>query len=301
MDVSYPLTVMLLAAAAQVQFVDVTRDAGIDFRHRNFATATKHLVETMGSGAAFLDYDQDGLLDIYSIQGAPLQPHPAAGPPNRLYRNLGNGRFQDITSRAGVGDTGYGMGAAVGDYDNDGDPDLYVTNFGANLDFQTNTLYRNRGELWFEDATIRAGLSKDAFLLVGFGTRFFDYDNDGDLDLLITNCGGAPQLLRNDGGNSSGWLTLSLEGQPSNRDGVGALIRARLGERTLVRQKTGGGSYLSAGDGRLHLGLGTAQQVDSLEIVWPSGKRQVLSDVTANQFLALREDDPGTSSSSTRR
>lgn len=178
------LTLNLLAALCHaqmaVQFVDVTAEAGITFKHINGATDRKFYLETMGSGAGFLDYDNDGDLDLYIVNGAPLPGFETAGPPtNRLYQNNGDGTFADVTAAAGVGDTSYSMGCVAADYDNDGDPDLYVTNFGENL------LYRNNGDGTFTDVTSYAG--------VGNGQKwssscaFVDYNHDGSLDLYVVN------------------------------------------------------------------------------------------------------------------
>ena len=176
------LNLLIATSHAQMsaQFVDVTAEAGITFKHVNGASDRKFYLETMGSGAAFFDYDSDGDLDLYIVNGAPLPGFEAAAPPkNTFYRNNGNGRFSDVTAAAGVGDTGYGMGCVAADYDNDGDTDLYVTNFGENL------LYQNNGDGTFTDATVHAG--------VGNGQKwssscaFVDYDHDGDLDLYVVN------------------------------------------------------------------------------------------------------------------
>ena len=174
------LLTTLCYAQMAVQFVDATAEAGIAFKHINGATDRKFYLETMGSGAAFLDYDNDGDLDLYIVNGAPLPGFEAAGPPkNILYQNDGNGVFTDVTAAAGVGDTSYGMGCVAADYDNDGDPDLYVTNFGENL------LYQNNGDGTFTNATAHAG--------VGNGQKwssscaFVDYDHDGNLDLYVVN------------------------------------------------------------------------------------------------------------------
>lgn len=118
---------------AEIHFTRVTEEAGIQFRHFNGVTGEKHLVETMGGGAAFFDYDNDDNLDIYLVNGAPLtEKMPDILPENQLYRNNGDGTFTNVTEQAGVGDTGYGIGCCVADYDNDGNRDLFVTNFGQN-------------------------------------------------------------------------------------------------------------------------------------------------------------------------
>ena len=128
-------------AEDKISFIDITEAAGLGFQHVDGRSGQRYFLETVGSGAAFFDYDGDGLIDIYFVNSADLPGFSSPEPPtNQLYRNNGNGTFTDVTEQAGVGDTGYGAGCAVGDYDNDGDPDLYVTNFGANV------LYRNNGD-----------------------------------------------------------------------------------------------------------------------------------------------------------
>lgn len=527
-------------------FKEVARSAGIDFGHQNSPTSQKYLLEITGSGVALLDYDGDGWLDIYFVNGARLEdPMPARRRPdkrdprfwNRLYRNLQDGTYQDVTEEAGVKGEGYGMGAAVGDFDNDGDPDLYVTNFGpnllyrnngdktfsdvttsaatgdprwsasaaffdydrdgfldlyvtnyvdfrfdnntfcgdkqagyrtychpgvfsgaadrlyrnngdgtfsdlskatgvaipegqglgvvsgdydldgyqdiyvandslmnflyrggpdhkfeevsfltnvgysgdgqaqagmgtdlgdyngdgfpdlvvTNLSFEGTTLYRNERDGSFADVSIQAGL-QDSRLLVGFGMRFLDFDNDGDLDLftvnghvvdnvhlyrdvltfrqpkqlyeneadkflnwgeragpplntprvgrgaafgdvdndgdvdvVVANCGGPGELLLNQAGNGQNWLQTRLIGTRSNRDAVGARLILKVGEKTLHRQKKGGSSYLAAHDPRVHFGLGSANRVDSLEVFWPSGERQVLRDLEVDRVITVTE------------
>ena len=177
------------APAPEVRFVDATQTAGIEFEHRNSATPSKYLLETMGGGVALLDYDNDGRLDIFFTNGARLDDQmvegklPDKADPafwNRLYRQTDTGTFVDVTQKAGVSGAAqnqYGMGAAVGDYDNDGLQDLYVTNFGR------NTLYRNAGDGTFADVTDRARVQGGGW---SASAGFFDYDNDGKLDLFVT-------------------------------------------------------------------------------------------------------------------
>ncbi len=172
--------VLALSASpvGEVRFSDGTAAAGIDFVHYNAATEEKYMVETMGSGGGFFDFDGDGALDIYLVNGAPLPGSaPTTEPPrNALYRNDGAGSFEDVTERAGVAGKGYGMGMTAGDVDNDGDPDLYVTSFGPNV------FYRNRGDGTFEDATEEAGLAAGGW---STSAAFADYDADGYLDLYV--------------------------------------------------------------------------------------------------------------------
>lgn len=170
------------AALPDVRFVDVTRDAGLDFKHENAARGEKLLPETMGSGAAFFDGDGDGDPDLFLVNSTRWGHEPVdakAKATHAFYRNDGQGHFRDATAESGLAQTAFGMGVAVGDYDNDGDPDLYVTALGG------NSLYRNDGQGRFEDVTDAANARGGA----GWCTSatFFDMDRDGDLDLFA--CG----------------------------------------------------------------------------------------------------------------
>ncbi len=161
-----------------VQFHDVATTAGIDFRHFNGATGHYYYVETYGSGAGWLDADNDGWLDAYLVNGAPLQsPPPAPLPTSRLFRNGGDGTFADVTLAAHAGSTGYGMGCSAADYDNDGDQDLYIANFGPDV------LLQNQGGGSFANATAQAHLGDPGW---SSSCGFLDYDRDGDLDLFVT-------------------------------------------------------------------------------------------------------------------
>lgn len=171
--------------SAEVQFVDATTAAGIDFQHVDGRTGEKYLIETLGSGALFFDFDLDGHLDLYIVNATHIPPpidgksvQTAEFPQNRLYRNTGNSTFIDVTHKAGVGDTGYGVGCAAADINNDGYPEIYVTNFGR------NRLYANNGDGTFTDITQRAGVGDERW---GTSAAFLDYDLDGDLDLYVVN------------------------------------------------------------------------------------------------------------------
>ncbi|MGH9160318.1 MAG: CRTAC1 family protein [Vicinamibacteraceae bacterium] len=167
------------AEDAAVALVDVAREAGITFVHESGATDDKLMVETFGSGVAWIDYDNDGFLDLYFVNGAAVG-RGTASPGNVLYRHDGRGRFTDVTPRAAVaGRGGYGTGVAVGDYDNDGWLDLYVANLGPNI------LYHNNRDGTFTDVTAKAGVAGGAEWSSSAG--FFDYDRDGDLDLYVVN------------------------------------------------------------------------------------------------------------------
>jgi len=529
-------------ATRTIAFTDVAQSAGITFRHENAASPEKFLIETMGSGCGWIDYDQNGLLDLYLVNGAATRVFTPKEPVrSALYRNNGDGTFTDVTMKAGVGAEGlFGMGVAVGDYDNDGFPDLLVLGYGrcilyhnnqdgtftdvtsragvqnaglwassaawfdydndgkldlvianyvdwspernfycgdrgpgmrsychpddfrgqpptlyhnngdgtftnvskssgvglkggnglgvvtfdydkdgwqdifiandhmpnylfhnnrdgtfrevgylagvsvsadgqfeagmgtdaadttgdgrmdlivAHLDMQLARVYQNLGDGTFEDATFRSKLSYATYHISTFGTRFMDYDNDGlpdlfmanghvldnieryhsdtkyaepklmfrntgrgifenvsdqlgtdfqlprvsrgaaigdfdndgDLDILVNNCGQAPQLLRNDGGNANHWLEIFLIGTKSNRDGVGARVRVSAGDLVLHDQRKGGMSYQSAQDPRLHFGLEQHSSVDVIEIFWPSGVKTRLENIRADQIVAVKE------------
>ena len=530
--------VRTLRADPAVPFSDRTRALGIDFRHQRGASAQKHLVETMGSGCALLDYDGDGRLDVLLINGGrtpdstPFVPRAHA-----LYRNRGGGRLEEVTREAGLDlPAGYGMGVAVSDYDNDGDPDLYLTHFGpnrlyrnngdgtfsdvtgragvagaewstgaaffdydrdgapdlyvvnyldatfernppcemkgiraychprhfagvpdrlyrnlgdgrfgevsrssgilnpegkglgvvaadfdgdgwvdlyvandsvrnvllrnkgdgtfsdvtllsgtgynsqaqaeagmgvdaadydgdslldifvTNYDLETNALYRYQGNWLFGDERWRSGLARKDRFLLGFGAGFLDFDNDGDrdllvvnghvvdnieriqpdlshpqpdqlfenrggrfvehgpfyrwssrqprvgrgaalgdidndgdIDVLISNCGAEPTLLINRVGARRNWIQLRLTGTDSSRDAVGTRLTLTTAEGEQTDQITGGGSYLSASDLRAHFGLGEAARVEEIRIRWPSGKEEVLKDIPANRILQVTE------------
>ena len=170
------------ATAQPPIFVDATEEAGIHFKHSNGKTEHKHIIETMGSGVVFFDYDTDGDADLYFVNSGGIpqarQDTQQARLGNVLYRNEGDGRFIDVTEISGTGDTGYGMAAAAGDIDNDGDADLYVANFGD------DTLYRNNGDGTFTDITKAAGIDND---LWGIAAIYLDFDVDGDLDIFVVN------------------------------------------------------------------------------------------------------------------
>jgi hypothetical protein len=141
----------------------------------------KYLLETTGCGAAFLDYDGDGRLDVFLVNGTTLEGFPKGEEPRgRLYRNKGGGTFEDVTLKAGLVQTGWGQGVCVGDYDNDGHPDLFVSHWGQ------SRLYRNKGDGSFEDVTAKAGLTETRTRW-GTGCAFLDYDRDGRLDLFVAN------------------------------------------------------------------------------------------------------------------
>jgi hypothetical protein len=309
-------------------------------------------------GAAWADFDEDGLPDLYVANDVT---------DNQLFWNAGKGRFVDISHEAHVADYRSAMGLAVGDWDGDGHQDVFITHWIA----QENALYQNvwplhanggLGRQWlqFQDVADGYGVGQIALDFVGFATFFFDYDNDGkpdlfvanghtfqrrdapqllvpqvsqlfwnrgvdqgfydvsaaaggyfreshvgrgaaladydrdgDLDVLAVNHGGPAVLLRNDGGNRNCWLQVKLEGRRSNRDAVGAKIRLVSGGMVQVREVGDQAPYLSQNDLTEHFGLGASETVDSLVISWPSGIRQVLTQVRSNQTLHVVEEARG--------
>jgi len=385
-----------------------------------------------GSGCAFLDYDHDGLLDLFvasyidlDLKTAPLpETGPcqykgimvACGPPgltggsNTLYHNNGNGTFSDVSEKSGIIKTNgtYGLGVLTVDFDNDGWTDIYVANdsapaalyhnnkngtftdigieagcalsidgkpqagmgvtagdynrdgwldiFKTNFSGDTSSLYRNTGKSTFDDVTFPAGMGlntrwlgwgcgfidvdndgwTDIFLVNGHvypevekltteagyaqpkvlyrnlqngsfadvsqkageavvspnpsrGAAFGDYDNDGDVDILINSVNGPPELLRADSLNQNNWIKIKLAGVKSNRDGIGARIKCVTEDGTQIDEVRSGGSYYSQNDLRVHFGLGKNQRVQSLEISWPGGKVETLKNVAANQLVVVKE------------
>ena len=166
------------AASQSPIFVDVTEEAGIHFKHSNGATPHKHIIETMGSGTVFFDYDADGDPDLYFVNSGSVPQENQETLGNVLYRNEGDGTFTDVTEISGTGDTGYGMAASAADIDNDGDLDLYVANFGQ------DKLYRNNGDGTFTDITEAAGIDNTLWSIAAV---YLDFDVDGDLDIFVVN------------------------------------------------------------------------------------------------------------------
>jgi len=385
-----------------------------------------------GSGCAFVDYDRDGLLDLFvasyinlDLKTAPLpETGPclykgvmvACGPPgldggvNTLYRNTGNGSFADVSEKSGITKSNgtYGLGVLVADFDNDGWPDIYVANdsapaalyhnntngtftdvgieagcafsmdgksqagmgvsagdydrdgwldiFKTNFAGDTSTLYRNTGKAVFDDVTFQAGMGlntqwlgwgcgfvdvdndgwTDIFLVNGHvypevekltteagyaqrkvvyrnlqngrfadvseqagegvtrpnasrGAAFGDYDNDGDIDVLINSVNGAPELLRATSTNQNNWIKIKTTGTKSNRDGIGARVKCVTADGVQIDEVRSGGSYYSQNDLRVHFGVGKNQRIKTIEIRWPSGQVDTLNDVAVNQLITVKE------------
>lgn len=318
-------------------FTDVTAKAGVVDKNRYF-----------GFTVVFDDFDGDGKPDIFVANDSN---------PNYLYHNKGDGTFEEIGVPAGVAMNADGkemssMGVAVGDYDNDGQMDLFVTTFANDnyvlfhnegggffadhsyqsriaeatiphlgwatffLDYDNDgrkdlfaanghvypevdgkiaetyrqplQLFRNLGEGKFSEVSHEVGLSTMPWRSAR-GGAYCDYDNDGDVDILVSNIDDRPQLLENVGGNRLHWIELKLIGAKSNRDAIGAQVKVESGGLVQYDHVRAGGSFLSSNDPRLHFGLGERASVDRLEIRWPSGKVERFSAVSANRIVVIKE------------
>lgn len=331
------------------QFDEVGEQAGIRISDPN---------EAKGLGVVWFDHDDDGYPDIYVANDSTR---------NFLFRNRGDGTFEEVGVIAGVaynadGRTEAGMGIAVGDFAASGQFDLVVTH----LDFETNTYYRNLGQGLFEDATIATGIGPPSMTRVGFGISAVDADNDGHLDLyvanghildniaalnstlahaqpdqllhnhrrggfqvvapaqagpwfatpmvgrgamaadldndgsmdlLLSNNHGTAHLLRNQVGQRGHWLKLRLVSRYGERDAIGARVRLHAGGRVQQLEARAGSSYLVSEDPRLHFGLGDLQGIERLEIRWPEGDIQIVEGklIPINQLTVIRQDASGTS------
>jgi enediyne biosynthesis protein E4 len=246
-----------------------------------------------GMGIDAADVDGDGWQDVY-ITHLDFEL-------NRLYRNSHDGTFTDETFRSRIGNKAVlmsGVAMKFLDYDNDGWNDILQLN-GAMLDNvalyhgevsykEPLLMYRNLGKGQFDK--VSESLGPDFMRpIVGRGLATADYDNDGDIDIVTNNRGDFPSLLRNDGGNANHWLTIQLVGTTSNRDGMGASLKLTSEGFAHVEQAKGGMSYMSASDPRIHFGLGTRTKIESLEITWPSGKVDRLTNLAVDQIIAVKE------------
>jgi hypothetical protein len=308
--------------------------------------------------AAWADFDEDGKIDLYVANDVS---------DNALYRNLGGGKFEDISHEAWVADYRGAMGLAVGDWDADGDQDMHVTHWIA----QENALYSNlkiafdsensASELRFMDVADMVGLGQIALDSVGWGTFFFDFDNDGredlfaangstfqkednpealepmasflfwnagpergffdlapssgeallvprvsrgasfadydqdgDLDVVVVNHGEGALLLRNEGRNRGSWLDVAVRAKGGNRFGVGAKVTVRLGDRSRTVHIGAQPSYLSQSPYEAHFGLGSAERVDEVEVLFPGGNRATRKDVPARQRIVILEEESST-------
>lgn len=313
-------------------FTDVSKKAGV-------ADANGYY----GLGVICSDFDEDGFVDIFVANDST---------PNFLYHNNGDGTFKEIAFASGTAVNESGreqgcMGVTLGDYDRDGRLDLFITNF----DDEYNVLYHNDSRNSFSDVSYRSKVAEVSLPYVGWGTKFFDYDNDGwvdifvtnghaypqrdhyrqrellhhnnrdgtfsevssrsgaalsveragrgaafgdldndgDVDIVVNDLDGRAQLLRNDGGNVNNSAMIKTIGVTSNRAGIGARVRVVSGDLVQIDEVRSGGSYISQNDLRLHFGLENRTKIDLIEVKWPNGTVEKISNVGVNKVLTIRE------------
>ena len=313
-------------------FTDVSKKAGVADPNGYY-----------GLGIICSDFDEDGFVDIFVANDST---------PNFLYHNNGDGTFKEIgfVSGTAVNESGSEqgcMGVTLGDIDHDSRLDLFITNF----DDEYNVLYHNDGRNSFTDVSYRAKVAEVSLPYVGWGTKFFDYDNDGwvdifvanghaypqrdhyrqrellhhnnrdgtftevgrqagsplseervgrgvafgdldndgDVDIVVNDLDGKPQLLRNDGGNTNNAVLIRTIGGKSNRDGIGARVKVVAGDLSQIDEIRSGGSYISQNDMRLHFGLEKRTKIDLIEVRWPSGAIDKVTNLNANKIITIRE------------
>ncbi|HEV3279491.1 MAG TPA: CRTAC1 family protein [Terriglobia bacterium] len=288
-------------------YVAVDSEASILYKNNHNGTFTDVAVmagcaynedgqEQAGMGVGVADYDCDGWFDIFKTN--------FSDDTSDLYRNNGDGTFSDVTFAAGVGlNTQYvGWGCGFLDYDNDGWSDIMQINGHVYPDVdhspdlgvrfkEQRLLYRNLGNGKFKDVSAESGPG----ILERFSSRgaaFGDYDNDGDIDVLILNMNDPPSLLRNDGGNRKNWIKIKLTGTVCNRTAIGARVRVVTGKHVQMDEVHSGTSVMSQSDLRLHFGLGAATVIDAIEVKWPTTQKvEKFTRVEPNQIITIKEGE----------
>lgn len=256
------------------QFTEIALVSGTGFGQNGEATSAM--------GPEFGDYNLDGSMDI-------LVPDMAY---SCLYTNNGKGMFMENSARAGIAVSCGQYTSWSGnffDFNCDGLIDIFISNGDSHhLEPEEDLVFMNVDKTKFKDISSKLGKDFQA-KFVGRGSAVGDYDNDGDLDILVLNLNARPRLLRNDGGNRNHWIMIRLKGTVSNRDAIGARVRVTAGKETQTRHMVSSSGYLSQSDYRLHFGLGKNKKAGKIEIRWPSGNVTELKDIKANQVLWVTE------------
>lgn len=258
------------------------------------------ITDDNGMGAAVGDYDNDGDMDwfvssIFDPNGISQGDVPGASTGatgNRLYRNKGDGTFEDVVENAGVRIGSWGWGSCFTDFNNDTHLDIFHVNgyttgaFNNNAQFLTDgsRLFLSNGDGTFRNGEIETEFSDNG---QGRGITCFDFDLDGDIDIFIANNQQAPTLFRNDGGNDMNYLHISLGGSDANLDAIGARISLTINDQTQTREIYAGNNYISNNPPIAYFGLGDADSIDEIRIQWPDGDIQTFSNVSANQILTI--------------
>ena len=249
-------------------------------------------VALSGMGVAVGDYDGDGWLDIARTNFSEQV--------TTLYRNYGNGAFEDASIKAGLGVNRKYLGFGVGflDFDNDGWKDLFLANGHvysqiANRKLHVSykepkILYRNLRNGRFEDVSSKMGPAL-RIENVARGCAFGDFDNDGDVDVIVNNLDGPPTLLRNDGGNKNNWIMIKCIGTKSNRSAIGTRVKVTCADHRQIDEVMSGSSYYSQNDFRLHFGLASATKADRVDVTWPSGVKESFPNIPANRLIVVQE------------
>ncbi len=266
-------------------FTEVGAPAGVAFTA--YGNAMAAMCISLG------DYDNDGNLDLYISDFQLSSDH--------VWHNDGKGVFDEVSDQVGITAPTHNVlsfGGGFFDYDNDGWLDLFIANghvyeevelVSPDIRYkQINSLFHNEGNGKFIETTKTAG---EGFRTpyAGRGAAFADFDNDGNVDVIVANNGDPPLLLKNSGNGANHFINFKLVGTKSNRDAMGARIRLRAGGLSQIREVAGGGSYLSQSDLRANFGLGKATQAEVVEVLWPSGMRQVFRDLQADKFYVIQE------------
>ncbi len=255
-------------------FEEIAVDAGVAYGQNGESTSAM--------GPVFADIDGDGQLDLW-VTDAKY---------NRLMRNMGNKQFEDIGAASGISPITaqyVSWGTGIYDFDNDGWLDILAFHGGLiHLIPEEHSVYRGLGNAKFADVSRQAGPVFDV-KTVARGACFGDYDNDGKIDAFLVNLGAPGTLFHNVSTSTGHWITIQLKGTKSNRDGIGARLEITAGGRKQIAERVAGSGYLSQDDGRLHFGLGSATKVDKLTVKWPSGREQVLENLTVDRILTVEE------------